>query len=66
MGCIQSKTTHLPSANDTPPLPDTEKQVSGLISPLFVNIVVSGYGFCFSWACLIFTGFVDFVPIDSA
>uniref|UniRef100_A0A7C9EFL1 Uncharacterized protein n=1 Tax=Opuntia streptacantha TaxID=393608 RepID=A0A7C9EFL1_OPUST len=28
MGCIQSKTTHLPSANDTPPLPDTEKQVS--------------------------------------
>lgn len=28
MGCIQSKTTHLPSPNDNPPLPDTDKQIS--------------------------------------
>lgn len=28
MGCIQSKTTHLAAANDTPSLPDADKQVS--------------------------------------
>ncbi|KMT11691.1 hypothetical protein BVRB_5g106280 [Beta vulgaris subsp. vulgaris] len=30
MGCIQSKTTLLPSSNDTPPLPETDKQISGI------------------------------------
>ncbi|KAH9611497.1 hypothetical protein KSS87_013630 [Heliosperma pusillum] len=28
MGCIQSKTTHLPSPNDAPTIPDTDKHIS--------------------------------------